>query len=356
MDSGSHAPRWAPETRPAAIAAAKDNSHCAKICGIGRRALRGRGDLIRMTNKPGRNDPCWCGSNKKYKKCHLRPDEQAPETAGGMQDGTARLHKPARNHLVLTPQEQDAMRVAGAFNAELMDFIRPHVVVGANAEALDTMVHDYTVQAGHVPACLGYRGFPKSCCISVNEVVCHGIPNERVLSDGDIVNIDLTSIVDGWHGDQSETFLIGDVAASTRDLVQTTFDCMHEGIESIAPGSRVIEIGRAISKHAHSRGYTVVRDYQGHGIGRIFHQEPGVPHFPDHESGSFVLEPGMCFTIEPMINVGGYRTVLDKNDGWTVRTSDGQLSAQFEHTLLMTESGIEILTRTQQGPQRGAQF
>ena len=304
--------------------------------------------------KPGRNEPCWCGSGKKYKKCHLRADESAP--SGGMQDGTARLHKPNEHHLVLTKGEQDAMRAACAFNAELMDFIRPHVVVGAVPEQLDKLVHDYTVQAGHVPACLGYRGFPKSCCISVNEVVCHGIPDKRPLRDGDIVNIDLTSIVGGWHGDQSETFLIGEVSDAARKLVQCTFECLHEGIDAIGPGSRVIEIGRAISNHAHAAGYSVVRDYQGHGIGRVFHQEPGVPHFPDHDAGRFVLQPGMCFTIEPMINAGGYRTELDRSDKWTVRTADRLLTAQFEHTILMTESGPEILTQPANGPRKGHRF
>lgn len=305
--------------------------------------------------KPGRNDPCWCGSGKKYKKCHLRADEATVPTVG-MQDGTARLRHVAPSHLLLSPGEQHAMRAAGAFNAELMDYIRPHVIAGARCVDIDEMVHQYTVDAGHVPACLGYRGFPKNCCISINEVVCHGIPDERTLRDGDIVNVDLTSIVDGWHGDQSETFLIGEVSDEARQLVQTTFECLHKGIEAVGPNSRVIEIGRAISEHAHQRGYSVVRDYQGHGIGRVFHQEPDIPHFPDRDAGQFVLQPGMCFTIEPMINIGTYRTELDRADKWTVRTADRKLSAQFEHTILMTESGPEVLTQPPNGPRRGHTF
>ncbi len=303
-----------------------------------------------MNGKPGRNDPCWCGSGKKYKKCHLRSDESGDT---GMQVPSAKLHRPSRSHLVLTPAEQDAMRAAGAFNAELMDFIRPHVTVGAIPVELDKMIHDYTVDNGHVPACLGYRGFPKSCCISVNEVVCHGIPDLKPLKDGDIVNLDLTSIIDGWHGDQSETFLVGDVSEPARALAQNAFECLNIGIASVGPGTRVVEIGRAISKHAHASGFSVVRDYQGHGIGRVFHQEPGIPHFPDFQAGQFVLEPGMCFTIEPMINAGVYRTVLDRADKWTVRTQDGRLSAQFEHTILMTDDGPEVLTRTKNGPKPG---
>lgn len=305
------------------------------------------------TGKPGRNDSCWCGSGKKYKKCHLRTDENG---ATGLEANNARLHRPKPSHLILSPQEQAAMRTAGAFNAEVMDYIRPHVQAGITTDAIDRLVSEYTVSHGHVCATLGYNGFPKNCCTSVNEVVCHGIPEDRELRDGDIVNIDLTSIIDGWHGDQSETFIVGDVPDTTRQLVQVTFECLHLGIEAIRPGGRIIDIGRAISKHAHEAGFTVVRDYQGHGIGRVFHQDPGVPHFPDFTAGQFVVEPGMCFTIEPMINLGTYRTKLDRADGWTVRTADGALSAQFEHTILMTEDGPQVLTQPPNGPQKGHIF
>ena len=302
-------------------------------------------------NRPGRNDPCWCGSGKKYKKCHLLSDEagktQPPGSAGPASPNA---------HLILDSAGREGMRAAGKFNAELMDFIRPHVTAGVSTAELDKLVDTYTRDHGHIPATLGYHGFPKSCCTSRNEVVCHGIPGAEVLEEGDIVNVDLTTIVDGWFGDQSETFLIGEVDTKSRDLVTVTLECMHLGIDAIAPGGRIIDIGRAIQRYAHQSGYSVVRDYQGHGIGRQFHQDPGVPHFPDFAMGQFVVEPGMCFTIEPMINLGTYRTKLDRGDGWTVRTVDGQRSAQFEHTILMTESGPEILTLTQNGPQRGAQF
>jgi methionyl aminopeptidase len=304
-------------------------------------------------NKTGRNDPCWCGSGKKYKKCHMHADEagvSAPQPARAAQGGlgTSSLH--------LSESDRDGMRAAGRFNAQVMDFIRDHVRPGIRTDALDKLVHDYTLDHGATPATLGYHGFPKSCCISRNEVVCHGIPDATELREGDIVNIDLTSIVDGWFGDQSETFFVGRVDAEAQRLVQNTFDALWAGIDAVSPGARVIEIGRAISRVAHAEGYSVVRDYQGHGIGRSFHQEPGIPHFPDLGMGQYVLLPGVCFTIEPMINEGVYKTELDKRDGWTVYTADRRRSAQFEHTILMTEAGPEVLTATRRGPQRGHRF
>ena len=258
--------------------------------------------------------------------------------------------------LILAEVERDAMRQAAAFNAEVMDFVRPHVKEGVTTAAIDQLVHDYTTQHGHDLACLGYQGYPKSCCTSINEVVCHGIPDDYALRSGDIVNVDLTSIVDGWFGDQSETFLIGDVSEEARQVTQTSFDCLYLAINAIVPGCRVAEIGREIVKHAHAEGFSVVREYVGHGIGRRFHQDPSIPHYPNRQSYSDHLKPGMCFTIEPMINVGTRHTQLDRKDGWTVRTKDGKLSAQFEHTILMTEDGPEILTLTKLGPQAGHQF
>lgn len=255
-----------------------------------------------------------------------------------------------------TEEERDGLRAASRFNAELMDAIRPGIKAGVSTDEIDQRVHDYTVEHGHTPACLGYHGYPKSCCTSVNQVVCHGIPDETVLAEGDIVNVDLTTIVDGWYGDQSETFLIGDVQPSTRHLVQVTFDALWIGIEATKPGGTVYDIGAAIFDYATKHHLSVVEQYQGHGIGRKFHQEPGIPHFPHPKSRWDVLKPGMCFTIEPMLNIGTQDTVLDRRDGWTVRTRDGKLSAQFEHTILMTESGPEVLTLTGKGPQRGHRF
>jgi methionyl aminopeptidase len=251
--------------------------------------------------------------------------------------------------------ERDGLRAASKFNAQLMDFIRPHVQAGIATEEIDRLVHKYTLDHGHTPACLGYKGFPRSVCTSINEVVCHGIPDGTVLKDGDIVNVDLTTIVDGWFGDQSETFLIGNVSDEARKLVQATFDSLWIGIQAVEAYGRVYDIGRAIYEFA-AQDYGVVREYQGHGLGRNFHQKPDIPHRPDPQSGRVILKPGCCFTIEPMLNLGDWRTTLDKQDGWTVRTRDNKLSAQFEHTILVTEEGAEVLTLTKDGPQKGHNF
>lgn len=253
----------------------------------------------------------------------------------------------------LCEAERDQMRAAGRFNAQLMDFIRDYVKPGITTGELDKLVHDYTLDHGHKPACLGYKGFPRSCCISINEVVCHGIPDDRVLEEGDIANIDITSIVDGWYGDQSETFLIGEVSNMARALAQCAFDCMYLGIEATSPNCRVSDIGEAIVREASHRRFHVVKEYVGHCLGTMFHMEPSIPHAPTAQSRRDRLPAGVCFTVEPMINEGTHFTVQDKRDGWTVRTKDGRLSAQFEHTVLMTEEGPEILTLTQRGPQRG---
>lgn len=255
--------------------------------------------------------------------------------------------------LYTNAEQIEKLKAACRFNAELMDQIRGMVKAGVTTEQLDQFAYQYTMDHGHTPACLGYHGYPKTICTSVNEVVCHGIPNDTPLQDGDIVNVDLTTIVDGWYGDQSETFMIGEVSATARRLVQTTFESMFVGINASKPGGPVILIGRAIQKFAQTAGYSVVREYQGHGIGQEFHQDPGIPHFPAPTANRDRLVPGTCFTVEPMLNVGGWKTKLDKSDGWTVRTMDKSLSAQFEHTVLMTEDGPEILTFTECGPKEG---
>ncbi len=261
-----------------------------------------------------------------------------------------------KRDLFLVDFERDAMRAACEFNAQLMDFIRPYVVAGTTTEEIDRLVHEYTLDHKHRPACLGYQGFPKSCCTSVNDVVCHGIPGRYELQDGDLINIDLTTIVNGWLGDQSESFLIGNVSPEAKSVTQCALDCLYLGIDSLTPECRVAEIGRAIAAEANKYSYGVVREYVGHGIGRRFHQEPSIPHYPNRQSHIDRLHPGMCFTVEPMINLGTRETVLDRSDGWTVRTKDGQLGAQFEHTVLMTEDGPEILTLTKNGPGRGHKF
>ena len=258
--------------------------------------------------------------------------------------------------LLLGHEGREKMRAAGRFNAQLMDELRSHVQPGITTGMIDALVAQYTQDHGHKPATLGYLGYPKSCCTSVNDVICHGIPDDTVLQEGDIVNIDITSVVDGWHGDQSETFIIGKANREAVGVTQAAFDCMHLAIAALTPGCLVSVIGDTVVAEAHRRGFSVVREYVGHGLGNVFHQPPNIPHFPDRRSRQQRLLPGMCFTVEPMINAGTRFTRLDKKDGWTVRTRDARLSAQFEHSILMTEEGPEILTQTQHGPQKGHKF
>lgn len=254
-------------------------------------------------------------------------------------------------------EERDGLRAAGRFNAQLMDFIRTKVQPGITTIEIDRLVYEYTTDHGHKPADLGYKGYNHSTCTSINEVVCHGIPDGTVLREGDIINVDLTTIVDGWYGDSSETFLVGNVTDEARRLVQVAFDALHVGIEAAQPYAKVCDIGRAIERFVKAHGFEVVREYQGHGIGREFHQDPGIPHYlPKIGASQTVLEPGMCFTIEPMVNAGTWRTFIDSRDNWTVRTLDLAPSAQFEHTILMTETGPELMTTTEQGPKPGHRF
>ena len=260
-----------------------------------------------------------------------------------------------RNYPLYGPAEQAQLRQAAQFNARLMDELRPHVQPGVSTNQLDKIAFEFTLEHGHTPACLGYKGYPKSICTSINDVVCHGIPSPKRLKEGDIVNVDVTTIVDGWYGDQSETFLVGEVSDEARAVTQIAFDALFIGIHAARPNGTVFDIARAITQFAEARGFGVVRNYQGHGIGREFHQQPGIPHYPHNSTRNSVILPGCFFTIVPMINIGTHETFIEQ-DGWTVRTQDGSLSAQFEHQILMTESGPEILTLTQQGPQEGHQF
>jgi methionyl aminopeptidase len=265
-----------------------------------------------------------------------------------------------RRRLLLTTPERQGMREACRFNAQLMDEVRVIIRPGVTTGEIDKLVETYTRDHGHVPASLGYHGqagaFPASCCTSVNDVICHGIPGPYALQEGDIVNVDLTSIVNGWHGDSSETFIIGTPSDLARRVVQCAFDCLWLGIDNLKPNCRVSDIGDPIVRHSRKLGFSVVEEYVGHGVGRNFHQPPTIPHVPTPEARRQRLEPGLVFTVEPMINTGVKDSVQSKRDGWTVRTKDGGLSAQFEHTVLMTEHGPEPMTITKNGPQRGHKF
>jgi methionyl aminopeptidase len=244
---------------------------------------------------------------------------------------------------IKTPEEIQKMRVAGHLAAEVLEVVAPHVQAGVTTEELDRVCHDHIVRVqGAVPAPLNYHGFPKSICTSVNQQVCHGIPGDRVLRGGDIVNIDVTVIKDGYYGDTSQMFLIGEVSVQARRVSQVSRECLLLGLAEVRAGASLRTIGRVIQRHAEANGCSVVREYCGHGIGREFHEDPQVLHYDDPKT-SLVLQPGMTFTIEPMLNAGK-RQVKVLPDGWTVVTKDHSLSAQWEHTVLVTPEGCEVLT------------
>lgn len=243
------------------------------------------------------------------------------------------------------------MRDAGQLAAQVLDYITPHIVPGISTLKINDLCHDYILKNNAIPAPLNYRGFPKSVCTSINEVICHGIPNaEEVLKDGDIINIDVTVILNEYHGDTSRMFLVGDnVSEDARKLVDVTHSCMMAGIETIASGSRLSAIGQAIQPLAEQHGYGVVRDFCGHGIGKVFHTEPSVLHYAyDDKNYDMRFRKGMCLTVEPMINQGTWHMEMMR-DGWTAKTKDRKLSAQFEHTLAVTEDGYEIFTLSPNG-------
>ncbi len=245
---------------------------------------------------------------------------------------------------IKTADEVEKMRVAGKLAAEVLEMIGEYVVPGATTDELDRICHDYIINEQQaIPAPLNYHGFPKSICTSVNHVVCHGIPGDKKLKKGDIINIDVTVIKDGFHGDTSKMFFVGEPSILAQRLTRVTYDCLHMGIDMVRPGIQLGDIGHAIQQYAEKHKYTVVREYCGHGIGREFHEEPQVLHYGSPGTGLF-LEEGMTFTIEPMINAGK-RQVKLLNDNWTVITRDRTLSAQWEHTLLVTANGHDVLTQ-----------
>jgi methionyl aminopeptidase len=245
-------------------------------------------------------------------------------------------------------EDFEKMRVTGRVAAETLDYITEFVKPGITTGELNDLCHNFMLSKGATPATLGYRGYTKSICTSVNHVVCHGIPGKKTLKEGDIINIDVTTIIDGWFGDTSRMFFVGDVLAKPKRLVQVTYDAMMLGIESVKPGATFGDIGHAIQQYAEKHNYSVVRDYCGHGIGKVFHAEPSVVHYGKAGTGP-VIKEGMFFTIEPMINTGSYETILSSIDGWTVTTRDKSLSAQFEHTIGVTKNGFEIFTLSPKG-------
>lgn len=286
--------------------------------------------------KLGRNDICWCGSNKKYKSCHLAFDEKIAdfEEQGAM--------VPSRD-MIKTPEQIEGIRKAGKINTMILDQLEPYVKEGVTTEELDQLVNKFTKELGGIPAPLGYQGYPKSVCTSINEVVCHGIPHpKRKLVSGDIVNIDVSTIVDGYYGDSSRMYLIGEVSEEKRKLVEVTKECLELGVKEVKPWSFLGDVGYVINEHAKKHGYTVVREIGGHGVGIEFHEEPWVSHIGQRGT-DILLVPGMTFTIEPMVNMGKADVIQDEEDGWTIYTEDGMPSAQWEYMLLVTETGVEVL-------------
>lgn len=246
--------------------------------------------------------------------------------------------------LIKTPEQIEGIRRSGVINTGVLDLVEKEIHAGMSTLEIDKLVYDYTVSHGAVPAPLNYEGYPKSVCTSVNEVVCHGIPNEfEILEEGDIINVDVSTILDGYYSDASRMFVIGQTTPEKQKLVDVARECLEIGMQAAKPFGFVGDIGNAIEKHARKNGFSIVRDLCGHGVGLEFHEEPDVEHFGKKGTG-MLLVPGMVFTIEPMVNMGDWRVFVDEEDGWTVVTEDELPSAQWEHTFVMTETGLEILT------------
>ena len=253
-------------------------------------------------------------------------------------------HLVPTRELIKNPEQIEGIRRAGLLNTAVLDKVAENIKEGMSTAEIDKIVYDYTTSHGGIPACLGYEGFPKSVCTSINEVVCHGIPSEEeILEEGDIINVDCTTIVDGYYADASRMFIIGKTTPEKEKLVQVARECMDIGAEAAQPFGFVGDIGHAVEKHAKKNGFSVVRDLCGHGVGLEFHEEPDVLHYGRKGTG-MLLVPGMVFTIEPMINMGTWEVFIDEEDGWTVVTEDELPSAQWEHTYVMTDNGLEILT------------
>lgn len=286
---------------------------------------------------PGRNDECWCGSGKKYKKCHLVHDERLQEL---YEQG---FEVPQRS-MLKTAADIEGIKRSAAINIGVLDYVAEHIGPGVTTAEVDRWVHDFTVEHGGIPADLNYEGYPKSVCTSINEVVCHGIPSEDdVLREGDIVNVDCSTILDGYYSDSSRMFCVGEVSEERRRLVEETKKALEAGLAAVKPWGLLGDVGAAVNEHAKSCGYSVVREFGGHGIGLDFHEDPFVSHVAEAGTG-MVLAPGCCFTIEPMINAGEQEIDMSDPNGWTVRTADRSDTAQWEVQLVVTEDGYELLS------------
>ena len=286
---------------------------------------------------PGRNDECWCGSGKKYKKCHLANDERMEELA-------AQGFEVLPRELLKSEADIAAIKRSAEVNVGALDYVEAHIGEGTTTEEIDQWVYNYCIERDAVPADLNYEGFPKSVCTSINEVVCHGIPSpDEVLKSGDIVNVDMSTIRDGYYSDSSRMFCIGEVDPEWRRLVDVTRESVQAGLAAVKPWGFLGDVSAAVNKVATDAGYTVVREFGGHGIGIEFHEDPWVG-FNEKAGTGPILVPGMCFTIEPMVNMGAQEIDMTDPNGWTVRTADGKPTAQWEVQLVVTDTGYELIS------------
>lgn len=289
-----------------------------------------------MLGKLGRNDACWCGSNKKYKACHMASDEKIETFA-------RQGHIVPPRFILKNGEQIEGIRESGKINTAVLDYVAEHIREGMTTEEIDRLVHEKTEELGGIPAPLGYEGFPKSVCTSINEQVCHGIPSEDiVLKDGDIINVDVSTIYHGYFSDSSRMFCIGNVSAEKKKLVDVTKECVELGLAQVKPWGFMGDVGQAVHDHAVKNGYSVVREIGGHGVGLEFHEEPFVSYVTK-KGTEMLLVPGMVFTIEPMVNMGTDEVYTDGGDNWSVYTADGLPSAQWEIQVLVTETGYEVL-------------
>lgn len=286
--------------------------------------------------KPGRNDPCWCGSGKKYKKCHIDFDEKIEEFEGAG-------HIVPSHEILKNAEQIEKIKDSAKINIAVLDYVAEHIKAGISTAEIDKWVYDITTKMGGVPAPLNFEGFPKSVCTSINNEVCHGIPSEDVIiKDGDIINVDVSTNLNGYFSDSSRMFCIGNVSEENRKLVEETKNAVYEGLKQVKPWGFLGDMGQAVNDYVKSKGYSVVREVGGHGIGLEFHEDPWVSYI-SKKGTEMLMVPGMIFTIEPMVNAGKPDIFVDEDNGWTIYTEDNSMSAQWEIQVLVTEDGYEII-------------
>ena len=286
--------------------------------------------------KPGRNDPCWCGSGKKYKKCHIDFDEKIEEFEGAG-------HIVPSHEILKNAEQIEKIKESAKINIAVLDYVAEHIKAGISTAEIDKWVYDITTKMGGVPAPLNFEGFPKSVCTSINNEVCHGIPSEDVIiKDGDIINVDVSTNLNGYFSDSSRMFCIGNVSEENRKLVEETKNAVYEGLKQVKPWGFLGDMGQAVNDYVKSKGYSVVREVGGHGIGLEFYEDPWVSYI-SKKGTEMLMVPGMIFTIEPMVNAGKPDIFVDEDNGWTIYTEDNSMSAQWEIQVLVTEDGYEII-------------